>query len=308
MKKTIVMTVIGAATILGAMTCASAAELTSYNNKCVVETPDNGNWAEVKDPETVMTLSDGADKVTIKEYTKEDTLKPVLSDSAFEEVYQTFYSTKDAVYEITGYAVTIDSVNEVRSVVESFQLKDHVKKAEQKTEQKEEQKKEEKKSGIDKKENGEVLTVYNKLGKAVVIYECKDGEYYQEDGTPFQYIGEFEWIDYYGNHYITEGATWPEDETEEKSDLTGNTCVVYNELGRSVTLYEHKDGNYYQEDGTPFQYIGNHEWIDYYGNHYIAEGATWPEDEQDAEQDTEEGVYDEESYDYAEYDYVEVEE
>ncbi len=85
MKKLIATALIGASAIFAA-SAVSAATLTTFDSNLKMETP-NDNWKEISDPDTIITLTDGRDKVTVKEFRKDDEIPmPIISFDDFEEI------------------------------------------------------------------------------------------------------------------------------------------------------------------------------------------------------------------------------
>ena len=155
-----------------------------------METP-NDNWHEVSNPETIITLTDGKDKVTVKEFRKDDEIPmPIISFDNFEEIYQTYYTTADTVYMITGFAQTRTDIDEVRSVVESIQLADH-----QKQEEKKEQKQEPQKPLQPEQivRTGNNLQLFYINSNSVTVYEYTDGSWMDDQGILYWTTVEHEW-------------------------------------------------------------------------------------------------------------------
>ncbi len=207
---------------------------------------------------------------------------PTVAHDEYEEEFLAYYSTDKDVYVITGLADKAEDIDDVRSIVNSIQLADYKHPAKSDHNEKKEEQKDEKKDNIERTD--EVYTLYNEVGNTVIVYGYTDGNYRSEDRTLFQHTGDREWVDYYGNHYTTDG-------TSAKAERTGNTIDLTSETGALVVVYEYTDGSYRSEDGNLFQDVDGNEFVDYSGNHYYKDQM--PQDETENEDQNDEDQNDE---------------
>lgn len=122
--KTVLLTVVAAMT---ATVFVNAATITSKDAKIEMTTPDE-SWHTVEDVKALLALTNGKDRVIVDVYATDAELpKPLMPKDTvgFEETYQTYYTTANSIYVITGYAQTKEDIKDVRKVMESLQLADH---------------------------------------------------------------------------------------------------------------------------------------------------------------------------------------
>lgn len=81
----------------------------------------NKDWEEVSDQNTLHTFTNGTDVITVlKFYDYKDLPSPAKVSDKYEAVYQTFYSTGDEIYVVTGSAAKKDGITEVKNIIDSI--------------------------------------------------------------------------------------------------------------------------------------------------------------------------------------------
>ena len=278
MKRNAIATMIGATALFATAFSANAATITAENQKFTMETPDD-SWKEIEDQTSAMTLTNGKDYVTVTCFDKSEAEKDMsllpkitLAHDEFQEEYLTYYSTKTDVFVITGLSAEEAGIEDVRTIANSIKLADHKYKSDDNKKvqdhKKEDDKKDEKGDEIAKTD--EMYTLYNEVGNSVIVYMYSDGNYRSEDGTLFQLTDDGRWIDYYGNHYNTTGAS-------ESATQTGLSYDLTDPNGGLHVVYEYSDGTFRSEDGTLFQDVDGNHFVDYFGNHYYKDSM--PQDD-----------------------------
>lgn len=75
-------------------------------------------WSEVSDKETLHTFTNGKDVITVLKYGAGAELPaPARPGGKYEAVYQTYYSTEDITYVVTGSAAEEENMDEVREII-----------------------------------------------------------------------------------------------------------------------------------------------------------------------------------------------
>ena len=75
-------------------------------------------WHEVSDKETLHTFTNGEDVITVLKYAAGAELPaPARPGGKYEAVYQTYYSTEDITYVVTGSAAEEENMDEVREII-----------------------------------------------------------------------------------------------------------------------------------------------------------------------------------------------
>ena len=84
---------------------------------------DDDNWKIIDDQNIWFVISDGKDMITVVHIANGDTLPSVeLANDEYEEIYQTFYSTKNEVFIVTGRIANKDEAQTVKDAVNSIQI------------------------------------------------------------------------------------------------------------------------------------------------------------------------------------------
>ena len=265
MKKVYAATLIGVSAMLAAPLAVSAATITTYESSAKMETPDD-NWHEVSDPETLITLTNGKDTVKVKKFGKKDAIPaPVTEFEKYEEIYQTYYSTANTIYMITGFAQTKEDIDDVRSVVESIKLADH---------QKEEAKKEEKTQAPATQTNN-VMVLFADNVNTFYVYEYSDGTWRDADGIYYWIRSGSEWVNGTGNVFYVYSEVEP-------TMRTGEETKIYGQDGDAVFLRMLTDGTWRDNAGTIYWSTVEHEWVnarggifyDYQPDYVVGEAVT----------------------------------
>lgn len=85
----------------------------------------NSDWAEVSDPSTIHTFTDGTDRITIRSYGDYyDLPDPARVKDPYSSVYQVFYTAGDCTYVITGYAVQKEDASNLIKIISSLSESD----------------------------------------------------------------------------------------------------------------------------------------------------------------------------------------
>ena len=84
---------------------------------------DNDKWVVIQDDRHWFTLSDGTDVIAVDHYANGDSIpEPEFADDAFVEIYQTYYSTKNEIFVITGKVTVAGDMPFVKDAVNSFEV------------------------------------------------------------------------------------------------------------------------------------------------------------------------------------------
>ena len=84
---------------------------------------DNDKWSVIQDDSHWFTMSDGTDIITADHYANGDNISaPVFADDTYVKIYQTYYSTENEVFVITGKVTVDDDMPYVKESVNSFKV------------------------------------------------------------------------------------------------------------------------------------------------------------------------------------------
>ena len=84
---------------------------------------DNDKWSVIQDDSHWFTMSDGTDIITADHYANGDNIAaPVFADDTYVKIYQTYYSTENEIFVITGKVTVADDMPYVKDSVNSFRV------------------------------------------------------------------------------------------------------------------------------------------------------------------------------------------
>jgi len=95
---------------------------------------------------------------------------------------------------------------------------------------------------------GNACTVYAMDGTAVTIYEKTTGVWYDNNGTAYNWVGDYTLTNEGGDSF----TTYP---TTGEAYFTGNTTTVYSLTGVAVTIRESTDGYWYTDSGARMNWL-----------------------------------------------------
>ncbi len=109
-----------AAALLLSGTSAFAQDFTTDDSVMTLTLPDKEGWEQVEDSHTWMTLSNGADRITLLHYRNGEPLPAItIADQNFSRTCQSILSTRNEVFIITGSAAKDADFDEIEKAVQS---------------------------------------------------------------------------------------------------------------------------------------------------------------------------------------------
>ena len=275
MLKKLLVTILTITVLLGLAVPAAAAEtFTSSNGVISIELPSE-SWQEITDLANWITLSDGANLITINHYSNGEKLPETpVADDHFVNVFHAAYSTQNEVFVITGSVVDAEKIQEIIQAILSVKILKHDTKLAVK------------KASVSA---GEFTiepmneTMYTTDGVNVRI-GCSTSEQIiggLAKGTAVKVIGavkrngkDLGWyqIEYgYGTGYIATQfltSTAPDQDASSNISFTGRAKTIYAEDGSAVTVYEATNGSWYDSKGKEYVWFSTYEFSSEDGNTY----------------------------------------
>ena len=121
LKKT-VFAALAAAAVLCMAVPAAAETFTTEDGVLSMELPDE-NWKQMPDPVRWVSISDGANLITIDHYSNGETLPSMtVADDHYVNVYQAVVSTQNEVFIITGSVVDAAKIGDVCNAIVSCKV------------------------------------------------------------------------------------------------------------------------------------------------------------------------------------------
>ena len=270
-RKTVVA-VLAAIAVLCFAIPAAAETFTSEDGVLSIELP-NENWKKIEDVTKWITLSDGANQITVDHYSNGEKLPDIsVADTHFVNVFQAVFSTQNEVFIVTGSVVDAAKIPEITQAIMSLKvLKYDTKRAVSR----------EPEAGtseltvipMDKtmyvtasslnvrkacSTDSQLLGGYGKGSKVAVTGAV------QKNGVD---LGGYQ-VNYEGGTGYVSGeflsdtapASTNSDSSGSSSDstvYTGNVVTVYDETGDAYTLYQTKDGFWYDNSGTKYSRLSD---------------------------------------------------
>lgn len=256
---------LSAAMIFGAATTVMAAEFTTSDSVLTIQTPDD-TWKEIKDPNTWVTLANGKDTITLLHYSNGESLPaPAVANDHYSKVYQSYLSTRNEVFVITGSVVDATNFKTVREAVQSAVINVYDTKKAINTPNTAS------KSEITIKDadftcyvTSESLNVRESYSAdSAQIGSLTYGDAVSVNGIVQHNGQDAGWyrVDYGGATAFISSDFVSDQKPAEPSvtapEPTGQSMTLYNSNGGTITIYEYSDGS----------------WYDSYGSNYVAEGA-----------------------------------
>lgn len=269
MKKYILI----AGTLLAASILSTAAlseetiPVTVSDNELIkIELPDT-EWEQIESYDfSKIIFSDGQNEICIDLYNPDDEMFYRLPDEECETIYATTYMTKDFVVLSQGLCFEEDEevFEQMCKAMGTIRIDKEIAKGILAEINGEAASNENLTGGgnIDgtAEQTGEIQIIVDENGDYRTIYEYSDDTWRDEDGNTFStaYMR-------YGYYYDSEGKEYRagSDRGDREPDV-----IVYGENGREYELYDNGDDTGTDCYGNPYQYTGDGDWIDYYGNHY----------------------------------------
>ena len=101
---------------------ASAETFTSQDGVISIELP-NENWKQIEDMTKWVTLSDGANEITLEHYSNGEKLPDIsVADNNYVNVFQAAFSTQNEVFIVTGSVVDAAKVSEITQAIMSLKV------------------------------------------------------------------------------------------------------------------------------------------------------------------------------------------
>ena len=269
-RKTVVA-VLSAIAVLSFAMPAAAETFTSEDGVLSIELP-NENWKTIEDMTKWITLSDGANQITIDHYSNGEKLPGIsVADNHFVNVFQAAFSTQNEVFIVTGSVVEAAKIPEITQAIMSLKvLKYDTKRAI--VRQPEAGTSELTVVPMDKtmyvtadslnvrkacSTDSQLLGGYGK-GSAVRVTGSV-----QRNGVD---LGWYQ-VDYEGGTGYVSGeflsdtapAAVAGNTGGDSSVYTGNVYTVYDEEGNTYTLYQTKDGLWRDSSGTAYSQLSETE-------------------------------------------------
>lgn len=175
-------------------------------------------WHEVSDKETLHTFTNGEDVITVLKYGAGAELPaPARPDGKYEAVYQTYYSTEDITYVVTGSAAEEENMDEVREIIGRISYTALLSESSSQATQEEKSQNsgtvfdgtvgQERNDGITEEENpvseqkvgtypgADVVELVNLKGDTTTAYKLEDGRYMDRIDRIFVFDGVGIWTD-----------------------------------------------------------------------------------------------------------------
>lgn len=275
--KKILFTAAAVCAFAGFAATASAEDNTFTDDNAIVSVtaPDN-TWKEAEVSEALLALTNGTDMVTVYHYSNGETLPGVVvAGDNYEKICQTYLSSRDEIFVVTGYAVEEEDFEDVKTACESAEiLRTGTKKAVSKTTSSSSTAKTQSASSEYTVEgtsdvfyvNGDSLNVRASYstdssilgtldyGDAVVVTgQVKyNGEY--TEWLQIQYNGS---VGYVSSAYLS--SVQPDTETDPSTDVTGSKVQLFYENSNAVWVTLGSDGVWRDDDGLTYTFLGTND-------------------------------------------------
>ena len=257
-----VMAILAAIVVLCFAMPAAAETFTSEDGILSIELP-NENWKQIEDVTKWLTFSDGASQITIDHYSNGEKLPDIsVADTHYVNVFQAAFSTQNEVFIVTGSVVDAAKIPEITQAIMSLKvLKYDTKRA----------------VGNEPAAGSDEITVIP-LDKT--MYVTADSLNVRKGcSTDTQLIGgygkgsavkvtgavqrngqDIGWYQvnyeggtgYVSGEFLSDTAPAGSNSGSDSSIYTGNVITVYDETGAAYTLYQAKDGLWYDNGGTAY--------------------------------------------------------
>ena len=262
-RKTVVA-ILAAIAVLCFAVPAAAETFISEDGVLSIELP-NENWKKIEDVTKWITLTDGANLITIEHYSNGEKLPDIsVADNHYVNIFQAAFSTQNEVFIVTGSVVDAAKIPEITQAIMSVQiLKYDTKRA----------------VGKEPAAGTSELTVvpmdktmYVTADSLNVRKACSTdsqllGGYAK--GTAVRVTGSVQrngvdlgWYQvnyeggtgYVSGEFLSDTAPASADSNtgDDSSIYTGNVSTVYDEYGNTYTLYQTKDGFWRDNSGTAY--------------------------------------------------------
>ncbi len=254
---------------------AAAETFTASNGVLSIDLP-NENWKEMTDPTRWIVLSDGGNMITVDHFSNGEKLPDMtVADDHYVNVYQAVFSTQNEVFIITGSLVDANAISDVCTAIMSAKVLQFDTKLAVKNATPAPQASEFTIVPVDK-------TMYVTSNGLNVRLACSSqeeiigalayGAAVKVTGVVQRNGADYGWyqIAYeQGSGYVSASflsETEPEKKSETSSNpYTGKVRTVYEIDGHAVTLYEAKDGYWYDNEGHSYTWTSDSEIVAYNG-------------------------------------------
>ncbi len=289
MKKTLLVTC-AAIAVMSMAVPAAAETFTASNGVLSIDLPGE-NWKEVVDPSKWIALSDGANVITIDHFSNGEKLPDInVADDHYVDVYEAVFSTQNEVFIITGSVVDAEKIPDIANAIMSTKvLKYDTKLA---------VKKDDKVSisefsvaPLDKTMYVTTDGLNVRMGcttDETVIGTLSYGEQVKVTGNVQRNGADLGWFQiayegttgYVSSAFLSESAPAQKTtaqnaapaadtnsgktETEKNNTantFTGNAKTIYTPDGGAITVYEAKDGNWYDNAGNGYVWTTTYEFV-----------------------------------------------
>ena len=276
----------------------------------------NENWKKIEDVTKYLTFSDGANQITIEHFSNGEKLPPIsVADSHYVNVFQAAFSTQNEVFVVTGSVVDAAKIPEVTQAIMSLKvLKYDTKRAVSSQPQTgtseftvvpmdktmyvtadslnvrkgcstDTQLLGGYKKGSQVKVTGSVQRNGVDLGWYQVNYEGGTGYVSSEflsDTAPAS-TGSSSGSSSGSNSGSSSGSS----SGGSSSVYTGNVITVYDETGDAYTLYQNKNGLWYDNSGTAYSRLSEEDFQVWEGMKRLSIYYTGPDNHDYSDQEGE---------------------
>ena len=264
-KKTVVA-ILAAMVVLCFAMPAAAESFVSEDGVLSIDLP-NENWKQIEDVTKWLTFSDGANQITVEHYSNGENLPAIsVADSHYVNVFQAAFSTQNEVFIVTGSVVDAAKIPEITQAIMSLKvLKYDTKRAV---------------SSEPQATTSDITvipldkTMYVTADSLNVRKGCstdtqllggyKKGSAVKVTGSVQRNGADLGWYQvnyeggtgYVSGEFLSDTAPASTDSSSgsdsDSSVYTGNVITVYDEEGAAYTLYQTKDGFWYDNGGTKY--------------------------------------------------------
>ena len=266
-KKTIVA-ILAAMVVLCFAMPAAAESFVSEDGILSIDLP-NENWKQIEDVTKWLTFSDGANQITVEHYSNGENLPAIsVADTHYVNVFQAAFSTQNEVFIVTGSVVDAAKIPEITQAIMSLKiLKYDTKRAV---------------SSEPQATTSDITvipldkTMYVTADSLNVRKGCstdtqllggyKKGSAVKVTGSVQRNGADLGWYQvnyeggtgYVSGEFLSDTAPASTDSSSgsgsdsDSSVYTGNVITVYDEEGAAYTLYQTKDGFWYDNGGTKY--------------------------------------------------------